>query len=226
MGDTESNRSNEIPEDLRGLFELLRSDVIELQARWKMFKELYATNQTRLELLRESASWFFETLRVILLDDVILGIARLTDPARTLGQENQSLEKLMISIDHTDHPDLVLVLERLLKLAQDESQPFREHRNKRLAHRDLEKRLEPGEDPLPDLSFAAFDRALKAVSDFLNEIEVHFADTAMGYEHVITPYLEDVDGLVWTLKKAAAIDTSVDQMRVWELIELTKFKEA
>jgi AbiU2 len=215
-----------IPEPIASLFELLRGDLIDACARWTIFKGLYGSGPRRVALMRHTAAWFFGKLRLMLIDDVVLAIARLVDKARTHEDANQSLARLLETLDPSRDGDLLAEGRRLLAQLTVGCKPFLQHRNKRVAHRDLASRENPESMPLPGLTTAAVDAALEGIAQVMNLIQVHFTGSEMGYTAVRVPYHEDADGLVWALQKASVIDALVDPLRHWDLIQLSEFRDA
>jgi hypothetical protein len=209
--------------EARELYESLKTNLVETGARWKTYKELFVGNDARLELLRESANVFFGRIQRVLLDDVILGIARLADRAKQRDDENQSAARLLEVLANTSDKDLVARLEGELARVQEVCAPFMKHRNKRVAHRDKKTEVRQG-TTLPELSVQSFELALFRLSSFLNQVEEYFGDLAvLGHTQLIEPYLESVDGLIWCLKKAAALDLAVKQMEQGNLVQRTKY---
>lgn len=55
-------------------------------------------------------------------------------------------------------------------------------------------------DPLPGISRAMVEDALRVIRDFMNEFEVHFCESTMGYE--LFTMQSDGEALIWQLKRA------------------------
>lgn len=60
---------------------------------------------------------------------------------------------------------------------------MRQHRNRRLAHRDLDTALKQGAESLPEVTIASIDRALAQVRDIMNAIASHYGNGLMLYEY-------------------------------------------
>src|SRR5262249_27750893 len=63
--------------------------------------------------------------------------------------------------------------------------PFKEHRNKRLAHLDFETSMTPEAALLPGISRKMIEAAMMQIRNFMNRIEGHYEDSETGYEHFI-----------------------------------------
>lgn len=72
-------------------------------------------------------------------------------------------------------------VERNLKSLKDECQPFRDIRNRRIAHSDLGTALDYHPNPLPGVSRQMIETALGSFRILLNEIEKHFDDNETEY---------------------------------------------
>ena len=98
---------HELPEEVIDIYKKLREDVIWAHGHWTIYRQLYNRSPERLELLNESAATFFGRLQRILLNDTILAIGRLTNPAHSYrGEANMakrilSLEMLIQKLDAT-----------------------------------------------------------------------------------------------------------------------------
>lgn len=217
-----------LPSNVRELYTRLANEVAEMNRRWNMYRDLFLGSEARIALLQSSAGVFFGTLQRMLLDDVVLGITRLSDPARTGRFTNQSLLALAEEFADQSYPELAQELRSKLARVESACAPFRNHRDKRIAHRDLTWSLTPHIITLPDLAPADFDRALKGLNAILNTVEDFFTDlTFTGYSYVIEPLLSSTDGLLWALKKAAALDVAEpNQMKHGQLMSKTKYGDA
>ncbi|SYZ72745.1 conserved hypothetical protein [Candidatus Zixiibacteriota bacterium] len=216
----------DFPQHIRPLYDLLNREVIELNMHWDIFKQLYTGRSLLIDLLNESAPVFFGKLQTILLDDIILAISRLSDPAKSGNNENLSLKKMKEGLDAKGYDDLKEKLARRIIEIDSKCESFRRHRNKRVAHRDLTAKVRPLEENLPDIKVGDIEAAILNINGFLNDVEANYNDlSSCVYDHVITPYLGFVDGLIHKLKMAAALDFLVDPHDQWEIIEKTKFKD-
>lgn len=188
-----------MPEALAVTFEQLSSDTVWLHARWILYRQLFGTNERRVELLNRVAPYFFHEVQQILADDCLLALCRLTDRLSTGCQPNLVLESLVSLVDPCQHGDLRRALDDKLKLVVERVAPFRLSRNKRIAHRDRSVALGPSTSPLPGLSRDKFEDALAAIRDFLNEIEGFFNDSEMAYQEVFAA--SDGEALIHALKQ-------------------------
>jgi hypothetical protein len=185
-----SRHIREMGDELGSVFNLLQNDVTWLHARWKQYRQLYARSPERVDFLNKVAGHFFGVLQNTLYEDVLLNLARLTDPPRSgPGQENLSLRKLPLLIAD---PALRSEVEALVKSALKASEGARTWRNKHIAHRDLALALASSSDPPGAPSRAEIAAALDAIRAVLDRLE------PLAYEHFV-PTGREADSLVHML---------------------------
>jgi HEPN superfamily AbiU2-like protein len=83
------------------LFKSIGADVSQMHAYWKVYRQVFATNDERIALLNETGSMVFYMLQHLLIDEVTLSICRLTDPAETMRRKNHSIERLVADVQET-----------------------------------------------------------------------------------------------------------------------------
>lgn len=187
--------------ELGTVYNVLCNDVSWLHAKWEQYRHLFAKSERRIELLNETAGYLFRIIQDTVFEDVVLGLARLTDPIQTgRGQKQQgnlTLQRLpSLVADAQLRPELTVLVEAAL----DACTTPRTWRNKRLAHRDLAVALATVDDPLEGISRADIEVALAAFRALLNRLERHYWDSETYYDMVITN-LGDADSLVYYLGK-------------------------
>jgi hypothetical protein len=72
-----------IPNEIREKYEPLEQDVIWLHVKWQFYRQLFGTDEKRIELLNEIAPVFFRACQDTMIDDLIISLDRLTDPLKT-----------------------------------------------------------------------------------------------------------------------------------------------
>ena len=206
-----------IPSDLKPKYEQLRTDLSDLYFRWKTFKDLFGYSKVRLDLLNETAPHFFSELQQLLIRDIVLGIARITDPPQSCGRDNLTLPKLADDIDPQVHPQLAAQITTEVDQAENLAGPVREYRHKLLAHRDLGVAL--GGMP-PGVSFDDLRAALEQCARVLNTVQKHFGEGETGYEQGIESP-QGVPALISALKQSAVLK---DMLEAHE-VSLSKVEE-
>jgi len=172
-----------MPDDLQKDFQTLHNDFANLYVRWNMYREIFGTNERRTNLLNETAPSFFGTVQRVLLDDVLGGIARMTD--KSASQDNLTLRRLLEELDDNTHKALKDELLKRLSQVDSACADIRIIRHKRLAHRDYKHAVAPDENPLPGISRRTVGAAMSAIADFMNSFQFPFTETQIGYENSI-----------------------------------------
>jgi hypothetical protein len=128
-----------------------------------------------------------------MLHDIMLSIARLTDPPKPKGQENLSFESILVEMDDTS---LRKEVSAIVSTIQSKTKAIRVWRNKKLAHNDLAKAME--EITLPPVYIAELTEVMKLSSQVLNIFHKRFNDTEVLYDGCITS--GDGDSLMFYLE--------------------------
>ncbi len=161
------------------LWHKLQDRVVHLHYRWALFQQLYRAGDSAIDRLNASGSNIFHSFQQLLIDDICLSIARLTDPAQNSGNDNLSLAGLLVVLPADDLPALPEQVTALTRLAA----PFRAHRNKRIAHADLGHSLKAAGGPvLPGITDEAIEGLLAALREIMNNIELKYCNGTTGYE--------------------------------------------
>ncbi len=176
---------SKIPADVSAIFAELRSEITWLHGRWLTYRELFAENPRRIDLLNECAGAFFYLIHDVLIDEVQVCLSKLTDPAKTGKHENLSLEQLQTKLEQYGNSTLAAKCRVILDNIHLQCKVFRIRRHKELAHLDLPTALKQLAKPLPGVSRQMIEDALQSVRDFMNAIEAHYNDSEWGYEHFI-----------------------------------------
>lgn len=188
--------------DLGTLYNVLTNEVAWVHAKWAQYQQLYARSPERIALLNEAAGHFFGIIQDALFEDVILHLARLTDPPQSMRKDNLTLCRLPTLISHTQ---LRAGVTDLVKTAQAACESVREWRNRRLAHRDLSLALATATEPLPGISYATIKAALAAMAAVLNYLEGYYWNSETAYEHILTEGGE-ADSMVYYLSEGVRIE--------------------
>ena len=151
--------------------------------KWKIYRDLYGTSEKRIDLINACAANFFNFIEFTLRHDVILAFCRLSDPEKTTGHKNLSLEQLQKRIEIQADTSLSDCLGNLLNDFKDKCNKFRKLRNKQLAHLDLNTIIDKKAAPLPGVSRKNIEEALEILRTYMNKIEGFYNNSEVGYEH-------------------------------------------
>lgn len=190
----------------RDIFAALANQITDLHLRWIIYRQLYAASAETVELLNRSGSNVFYLLQQLLLDDCALRLSKLTDPADRGRFANLSVLQLLENIAEADQGFPRLKVEDHIATLKLRTAKFRELRNKRIAHADLEHSLKVEDDPLPGISRDDVERALAALRDVMNTVESHYDGSQTLYEETIVAYGADGNALLSVLEKGHKAD--------------------
>jgi len=188
-----------IPPEIASIFDPIKRDFVWLSGAWRVFRQLFLESRERVELLDKSASGVFSVLQDTLRDCIFLGIGRVTDPVRSVGKENLSLARLHAEVAAVAPSTLASAVASHLDRVERLSAPFRDWRNRHLAHSDLKTRLQVHPTPLPGVTRKAIDDILEGIAAVLNEIERHYNDATTLYD--ATSVGGDGDSLIKVLER-------------------------
>ncbi len=176
-------------------YDELYNEVTWLHVKWLEYRKLYAHSRGRVDLLNEVAGFFFWTIQDVLWQDVLLHIARLTDPPRQGKHENLTLLALP---DQVSDQNLAAELRKLIGDVKEKSEFARQWRNKHLAHRDLSLALNRQAEPLPGVSRKKVEDTLTTVRAVLNHLHERYMQSTVAYEHFLAH--DDAEALVFYLE--------------------------
>ena len=136
--------------EVEGLANTVNDAVVQLSYRWQIFRQLYDSGTESIEAMNRQGSNVFQLLQKLIIDDVTLSLARLTDSATVGNNANASLPFLLGKSSPYLEKNDIARLDGLLDQLISSVSKIRRHRNKALAHSDLKLVLQP--DRLPPLT--------------------------------------------------------------------------
>jgi hypothetical protein len=166
-------------EKLGSQYSALWQEVAVVHLNWKEYVELFGTKPQRVEMLNRAAPVFFHMLQNEGWEACLLALARLTDPPKSAGRENLTIQNLSALIDD---PQTKAKVAGLIEIASDATQFCRDWRNRHIAHRDLNLALKEPTKELAQGNKAKVDAALKAIADVLNAVQGHYMDAFTPFD--------------------------------------------
>ena len=179
------------------LYHALQTELTWLHAKWLEHRKLYAHSEKRIDLLNETAAYFFRIVQDVLWQDVLLHITRLTAPPRQGHFENLTIRRLPEAVAATK---LARDLRGLIEDAQERSVFAREWRNRSLAHQELSLALDGRAQPLPGASRQKIEEALESLRKVMNRVYSSYLPGEIVYTDVLTH--DDASDLVHSLAVA------------------------
>ena len=162
-----------LPPPIQETYRRLRGEVVWLQGRWTLMKQVYGS-QENLDLLDTVAGHFFFLVQRDMADAIILRLSRLTDPAQRGRNRNLSLERLVKEVEKLGDEDLRLQLDGLFTALKQACSPIRKHRSKLVAHLDYGTTMGLRPVPLKSVTLTDVERAIALAREFLNTLEEHY----------------------------------------------------
>jgi hypothetical protein len=188
------------PPQLRAALDEVKGHVLELHARWRLFRKLYRGNEDSQPVLAAVASEMFWVLGRLLHRGSLLLFRQLTDGPASMGHRNASFEGLLEAVSgpmyKTNHPDLFRLITDLKA-----KKSIREHVNKYIAHLDFD--LLAGISTKPsDIPIGEFEDALRLMREFMNRFgRQFFNDVPTEYDTLAELMADQADNLVANLRK-------------------------
>jgi hypothetical protein len=183
------------------LFHELYNEVVWLHAKWLEYQKLYTHSAKRIDLLNNTAPFFFKVIQIVLWENVILHIARLTDPPQSPGKKelkkNLTLLRLPLVIREQT---LQEEIKSLVDEATSKCRFTRDWRNRRYAHRDLDLALNRGVLALPKMNIQKVESVLEAFRAVLNRVKDHYFQSRVMFENYKA--LDDAEALLYHLRVA------------------------
>jgi hypothetical protein len=157
-------------------FEALNRVVLELNVHWEMFEGLYSDPEHLVTFNRTGAN-FWETIRELLVDQLMLSISRFFDPSKSLGGVNCSLETM---IELPEVAGIKADLEtRVGEMRKVWAPRIKAWRHKKLSHTDLKTAL--GVSILPEVTYKEIGQLVDSITAFSRQIQHHVYQRDIGY---------------------------------------------
>jgi hypothetical protein len=193
--DVKDGHITQMGKSLGDQFNALWQEVASIHHKWHQFVVLYGTKPSRIELLNRTAGSFFHVVQQSLWDDTLLHLARLTDkPNSGRTRDNLTVQSLP---DLITDPSARAATEQAVAAALTATKFCRDHRNRRIAHRDLALALNTAAAPLEPAGKALVNNALDAVGQVLNVVQGHYMESTTLFRETISS--ADAEGLLYFL---------------------------
>ena len=166
--------------DLGAVQAWLWNECTWLHLKWNEYVTLFGTNPSRIDLLNRAGGAFVRVIQDSLFEDVLLHICRLTDPPKSAGRDNLTVERLPQLVEQS----VRRAVGQRLDQVQAASQFARDWRNRHIGHIDLALALRLRAKPLEPASRLGVKVALEAIAALLNEVENHYGTGAVAYDMV------------------------------------------
>ena len=160
--------------ELGAIYNALWQQLAWLHSKWAEYVDLFGTKESRVALMNEAAPRFFRIVQDSIWDDVLIHIARLTDPPKSAGRANLTIQRLPALVDAAVKAEV----NGKIAVALTRSAFARDWRNRRIAHGDYELALDlSAAIPLAPASRQMVCEALESVCDVINAVGLHYLDS-------------------------------------------------
>lgn len=130
--------------DTADLVRRLENDLLTAHIRWLFYLQIFKRKEDR-AIVENYLGNFGAELVELLIDDLFLRLARITDPAfsntKSGKVENLTIDLVCHRIETTKGPSRIKWIKRRIAQVKTDVQEIRRHRDKRLAHSDVQTRL-------------------------------------------------------------------------------------
>jgi hypothetical protein len=180
-------------DDLGSAFSALERELTWMNWRWMQFRILFEDKPSRIDLLNQSASFFFYVVHQAIFENTLLGIARLTAGPNAGGQVALTIQRLPDLV----HPEIRAEVQALVDESISAAKFALDWRNNHIAHRSL-KRAVGGEKvmPLPDATREKVEKAFGTLTATLNRVERFYCKGTTAYNF---PPLDGAKALLYVL---------------------------
>jgi len=163
-------------------YTVLFREVSTLHLYWKEYLELFGTNQKRIDRLNHAAPLFFSMLQNELFQTNVLHVARLTDPPKSVGKDNLTVQNLPGLVSDAN---LKKTLTNLLVVVADKTLFCRDWRNRLFAHHDLALAIDDKQaKPLEVATKEKIKAALDSIADVMNAVERHYFKGGTSFDAI------------------------------------------
>lgn len=166
-------------QDLGETYEALWQEIVWVHHKWAEYATLYGTNESRVALLNRAAPSFAGLIQDTLWENVVLHIARLTDPSKSSGKHNLTVQSLAAHIGDTVTRAKVEVL---VARAIQQAEFCRDWRHRHLAHRDLHLALARRAEPLKTGSRQSVREILGTLGEILDAVSSKYLSSTTYFD--------------------------------------------
>jgi hypothetical protein len=165
-------------------FHALWQEVAWLFSKWNEYVTLFGTKPSRIDILNNAAPFFFRIIQDVLWEEIILHVARLTDPPKSVGKSNLTIQQLPGLVSDTT---VSKEISNLVNTTVQKVDFCRDWRNRRIAHSDLKLAIEKGINPLQPASRKKVRAVLDSIVEVLNAVSRHYTDSTNFFDNTDPP---------------------------------------
>ncbi|MGH9690742.1 MAG: hypothetical protein ACRD4C_06605 [Candidatus Acidiferrales bacterium] len=151
-------RVDRMGQKLGQCFHALERELTWMHWRWKQHRILFG-NDSKVDLLNQSASFFFYLVHRVFFEDTLLAIARLTDKVNAGGHVALTVQQLPLLVDDRIRAEVTALTDTAIAAAKFAVV----WRNNHIAHRNLNLALDDNQRKVPEAKQEDVESALAAL---------------------------------------------------------------
>lgn len=190
-------------QDHEEIFDAIKFEVISLNLHWKYLSGvlLDEPGQRKWEILSSTAPIFFDLTLHLFYDHILLKSAKLVDPDKTRNDENLSIANLLLKMP-TISCEAWSKVNATFDLLKSNISSIKVHRNKRIAHNDLQTALKT--QSLPQIQESEFIAVVQGFNDLLNLIQKELRGYTTNFDSEVQP-IDEPENFIALLKSARTL---------------------
>ena len=165
-------------DEMGTLYHSINNQFLWILSKWIEYKELFAAKESRIELLNNTAPSFFGMVQGILWENLLLGICKLTDPQKSAGKRNASINSL--NSYAVNEPFKSSVLAKTKSLIE-KSEFARDWRNRYISHEDFDLAVDQNAKPLSEATRENVERFIGQFQEYINLYENFYFNSTTAF---------------------------------------------
>jgi hypothetical protein len=159
------------------------SEIAFLKIKWSEYKKIYLVSNDQVKFLNDYAPFYFSMNQKIMINDILLHIAKLTDKEETFGHKNLSIRNLESLLPVDKHKNEI---SNGIEKAMQESVFLKDWRKKYLAHYDFYVMTNQNNNILNEISLDEIEKAINSLWDIIISISYLYFQSVLGVD-IIEP---------------------------------------
>jgi hypothetical protein len=172
-----ANMAKEMEEEFR----LIQKELFTIIAKWQTFVDLYGT-ESHVALLNNTAPLFFHIVQDIFVDNIILSVQRLLDPATSARKQTLSIAHLIDHLAQSGPAPLYSEVHDLYSNIRTNAARLKTIRDKLLAHNDLSEKRNQSASLYTGVTRNFIAEQITSLCKLMNKIHSSLNDTDTYYE--------------------------------------------
>lgn len=168
------------------IFDAIAKEVSYINLHWQYLTELFFDKHSgnAQQILNQASPLFFNLTLQLFYDHILLRIAKLTDNATQGSNKNLSIKNLTSKLP----PKTLSQIEDILAKITSNTKGIKMHRNKRIAHNDLDALL--SKINLPQIFETEISLAIDGLNELLNVISLEHFEFSRNHRISVPPFCE------------------------------------